>query len=154
MWWLAPVIPVTWEMDIGGLWFKASWWDPISKNKLGVIVRVYNLIYSGSRGRQIIIQAWLKQMHETLSKKQTKAKRFWVQINKKKKLSSNPSTTKQFVHENYGICYDPLLGNFIHFTYTFLYFKKWAVYLQAIIVLSNWRNITILCMTRTLCYIF
>jgi hypothetical protein len=50
-WWLLPIISATWRMKIG-LWFKQ---DCISKNKLGMVVLVYNASYTGGGGRRIIV---------------------------------------------------------------------------------------------------
>jgi hypothetical protein len=49
------IIPATWEVEIRGSWFMQakSLRDPISKNKLGVVVQIYNLSYARSLYKRI-----------------------------------------------------------------------------------------------------
>jgi hypothetical protein len=58
--------------------------------------------YSGDRDRRILVQGHLRQEHETLSEKQTKAKRAWYvaqmvqhEPSKHETLNSNSSTIKK-----------------------------------------------------------
>jgi hypothetical protein len=75
--WLTLIIPPTWEMRSGGLWFKASlgwewkgcYWDPISTNKLGSGDTCLWSQLLGGWGSRIAVWACPRQKFETLSEK-------------------------------------------------------------------------------------
>jgi hypothetical protein len=45
------------------------------KERLGMVVRVYNSSYSEGRGRRSVVPGYPRQKYEILSKKETKTKR-------------------------------------------------------------------------------
>jgi hypothetical protein len=62
-WWHAPVIPATWDVEIGGSQFKVRQKRLVrpylkknkNKNKLGMVVHTYNPTYLESEGRRITV---------------------------------------------------------------------------------------------------
>jgi hypothetical protein len=58
MWWLTPVIPATWGAEIGGLYFKVTSGNKVSKILSQKQARhdSFNLRYAGDRGRRTTVQ--------------------------------------------------------------------------------------------------
>jgi hypothetical protein len=81
---VVPVIAAIWKMEIDRTEFKASqaksYQDPISKNKLGIVVHVCNPSYSRGIGRRITVQV-----------DPGKDVRFCLKNNKAKKIWGNGS---------------------------------------------------------------
>jgi hypothetical protein len=71
-------VSVSWEAEMGGLWFEISQprpkkkkklAEPISKNKLSMVVHIHNPSYSGGEGRKITVPSQPRQNFKTLSEK-------------------------------------------------------------------------------------